>query len=354
MNAAFVARILVRAVGWLARLRRRIMPSQIAAIELATSSWIALAAAAFCELGLPSALQNGARTPRGLSEQGYGDEAALRRLLRALTGYDVVVELGNDRFALGHVGAALVPGKSSAAGMMRYANTQWHLQAWTHLAPGVKRGEIPFQLAHGESFFAYLARNPDAGKLFDDAMNAVVDLHVNAVVAAYGFGGVAHIVDVGGGRGVLLQAIADGYPAARTTLFERPEVAAQAHGTFAIAPGDFFSDTPPAADAYILSHVLHDWDDDSCIRILRNVRRAMPPEARVLAIEIVLERARNVWSQDKISDLEMLATLTGRERTREEFSVLFERSGLRLERVIATSAAESILEAVRSESHDQV
>ena len=129
---------------------------------------------------------------------------------------------------------------------------------------------------------------------------------------------------------------------------------AHASGTFATAPGDFFTDAPPAADVYILSHVLHDWDDDSCVRILQNVRRAMPAGARVLAVEILVEPERNAWSQDKITDLEMLVTLTGRERTREEFTALFARSGLRLERVIPTSAAESIIEATRSGSNDEV
>lgn len=323
------------------------MPAQIAAIDLATSSWVALATSAFCELGLPQALQNGARTPRGLSEQGWGNEGSLRRLLRALSGYDVVVELGNDRFALGRLGAALVPGKSSASSMIQYANAQWHLHAWTHLAQGIRRGKVPFQLAHGESFFAYCEQHPEAAKLFDEAMNAVVRLHADAVVAAYDFEGIAHVVDLAGGHGVLLEAIVNRYPAVRATLFERPQVAAQARGTFAIVPGDFFTDTPPAADAYVLSHVLHDWDDDSCVRILQSVRRAMAPETRILAIEILLEPQRNVWSQDKVTDLEMLATLTGRERTRDEFVALFQRSGLRLQRVIPTAAAESILEARR-------
>ncbi len=352
MNEAVIARFLARAVAWLGRLRRRIMPSHIAAIELATSSWIPFATAAFCELGLPQALQSGARTPHGLSEQGYGDERSLRRLLRALSGYDVVVDLGNDRFALGHIGRALVPGKSSAAGMVRYANAKWHLEAWTNLARGIRHGEVPFQIAHGSSFFAYLQQHPDAGKLFDDAMNAVVQIHTDAVAAAYDFSGASHIVDVGGGNGVLLEAIAKRYPRTRATLFERREVVTHASGPFAIAAGDFFTDALPAADVYLLSHVLHDWDDESCVRLLQNLRRAMPAGARVLAVETVVGPERNVWSQDKITDLEMLATLTGRERTLEEFDTLFARSGLRFERLIPTPAAESIIEATRSDSHD--
>lgn len=347
MNEAVIARFLTRAVAWLGRLRRRIMPSHIAAIELATSSWIPLATAAFCELGLPEALQSSARTPHGLSEQGYGDENALRRLLRGLSGYDVVLDLGNDRFALGHIGRALVPGKSSAAAMMRYANAQWHLEAWTNLARGILHGEVPFQIAHGISFFDYFKQNPDAGKLFDDAMNAVVQIHTDAVAAAYDFSTASHIVDVGGGNGVLLESIAKRYPSTRATLFERQEVLAHADGAFTRATGDFFSDALPAADVYVLSHVLHDWDDESCVRLLRNLRRAMPAGARVLAIETVVEPERNVWSQDKITDLEMLATLTGRERTFEEFDSLFAGSGLRLKRVIPTPAAESIMEATR-------
>jgi hypothetical protein len=138
------------------------------------------------------------------------------------------------------------------------------------------------------------------------------------------------------------------FPNVRGTVFEVGAVVSRLQKADRLegVAGNILTDAPPKADAYILSHVLHDWDDASCVRMLQNVRRAMPPHARLLVYEIVAPPPNNWWTQDRLTDLEMLAILPGRERTREEFESLFARAGLRLDRVIATGAAESVLEVV--------
>ncbi|HKU67598.1 MAG TPA: methyltransferase [Candidatus Baltobacteraceae bacterium] len=339
-------RTVARLADVLAKLRRRIIPAHYGIVELGTMSWVSQSVAAFCELGLPHALAHGPRTAQELAAQGYGDRDALFRLLRALAAYDVVEHAGGERFALGHLGKALT-GNASAAPMLLYGNAPWHVAAYARLAQAIRQGRSGFELTEGKPMFAYFQEHPEAGALFDAAMQSLTPLFADAFALAYDFSGTPHVVDVGGGTGALLAAVLERYPSVRGTIFELPAVVARVRAIdrLAAVSGSILSDAPPQADAYIFSHILHDWDDESCVRMLQNVRRAMPPHARVLVYEIVAPPPNNWWSQDRITDLEMLAMLGGRERTREEFAQLLERAGLHLDRVIATGAPESILEA---------
>lgn len=346
----WVVGAITRIADALAKLRRRLIPRHFGVIELGTMSWVAQSLAAFCELGLPDALASGARTADELSAQGYGDRDKLFRLLRALAAYDVVKHVGGDRFVLGHLGTALT-GENSAAPMILYANAPWHLAAYAHLAAGIRENRPGFDVSQGVPMFSYFEQHPQAGKMFDAAMQSLTPLFAQAFAAAYDFSRMQHVVDIGGGTGVLLATVLQSFPHLRGTVFELAAVIPRVRRSERLdaAAGSILTDLPPAADAYVLSHILHDWDDESCVRMLQNVRRTMPANARVLVYEVVAQAPNNRWTQDRISDLEMMAMLSGRERTREEFAALFERAGLRLNRVISTGAPESILEAL---AHD--
>jgi hypothetical protein len=336
-----------RVADALAKLRRRVVPRRFGIIELGTMSWIAQSVAAFCELGLPDALAKHARTADDLAAQGYGHRDRLFRLLRALAAYDVVKYAGEGRFALGHLGKALT-GENNAAPMVIYANAPWHTAGYLNLAAGIRENRSGFDVAHDTPMFSYFESHPQAGALFDAAMQSLTPLFAPAFAAAYDFSQMHHVVDIGGGTGALLAAVLARFPHLHGTVFERPSVVerVQVRDGFGAVAGSILADAPPVADAYILSHVLHDWDDDSCVRMLHNVRRSMPLRACVLVYEIIAPPPNNWWTQDRITDLEMLAILPGRERTGGEFATLFQRAGLRLNRIIATGAPESILEAV--------
>lgn len=339
--------VATRIADALAKLRRRLMPAHFGIVELGTMSWVSQSIAAFCELGLPNALADSPKTADELSANGYGDRERLFRLLRALAAYDVVRYAGNDRFALGHLGKALA-GEQSAAPMVLYANAPWHVGAYAHLARAIRENRPALDVSEGFPMFEFYRRHPDAGAVFDAAMQALTPLFAEPFAAAYDFSKMRHVVDIGGGTGVLLAAVLRRFGNLRGTVFELPYVMprVQTSERLSAVAGSILTDVPPPADAYILSHILHDWDDESCVRMLENVRKAMPPGARVLVYELIAQPPNNRWSQDRITDLEMLAMLSGKERTREEFAVLFERAGLRLNRVIAAGAPESILEAV--------
>ena len=350
----WLVRALTGVANVLARARRRLLPSHIAAVELGTASWVAQALAAFCELHLPEALAGDAKSPADLASEGYGDADKIFRLLRALAGYGVVRHLGGGMFTLGHVGKGLV-GPRSTAPMVRYANAPWHSQAYSYLAESIRGHRSGFDLAHGKPLFAFLANASDAGIVFDAAMQSLTGIFAEPFARAYDFSAVACAVDVGGGTGALLATVLARFPQLHGIVFELPPVAERARSLALLrgleqrlraVDGNILVDAPPVADAYILSHVLHDWDDAACVRMLQNVRKSMRPSSRVLVYETVVPPPNNAWSQDRLQDIEMLAMLPGRERTREEYASLFALSGLRLSRVIRTAAAESIVEGV--------
>ncbi len=344
----WLAATISRAADVLAKVRRRIIPRRFGIIELGTMSWVAHSLAAFCELGLPDALAQRARTAEDLAANGYGNRDRLFRLLRALAAYDVVKSEGGGRFALGYLGKALT-GEGNAAPMVLYANAPWHTAAYADMATGIRDDRPGFDVAHDVPMFSYYESHPKARRTFDAAMQSLTPLFADAFAAAYDFSRMHHIVDVGGGTGVLLATVLARFPGLRGTVFEVQNVAERvpAGERLDVVAGDILTGEPPVADAYIFSHVLHDWDDSSCVRMLQNVRKTMPTHARVLVYETVAPAPNNWWTQDRISDLEMLAMLPGRERTREEFADLFRRANLRLNRIVRAGAPESILEAAR-------
>lgn len=343
----WLARAATRLADLLAALRRRMIPRHYAALDIGTMSWVAHSLSAFCELGVADALAGGPQTPAQLSASGFRGRAiacaaaafTLRLRCRAFPS--------GRPLRLGRTGKALT-GADSIAPMIRYANARWHTAAYSHLAQAVRAGQPAFNLVNGESLFAFLRRDPDAAQVFDAAMQSVSPLYAQPFAHSYDFSRFESVVDVGGGTGALLAAIGARYPLVRLTVFEIPSVCARGSSNERIrfVEGDMFANPPPAADAYILSHVLHDWDDVSCRAILRNVRSAMEPRCRLLINELVAPPPNNRWSPDRVSDLEMMAVLTGKERTREEFEALLSSCGLRLNRLIATQAPEAVIECV--------
>lgn len=350
----WLPRLVTRIASALAKVRRKMMPPPFAALDLGTMSWVALGVSAFCELGLPDELARGPRTAAELARDGFGNEAMLFRLLRALAAYDVVRYTGGGRFALGHAGHGLT-GADSVAPMVLYANADFHVRAYARLGQAVRTGKSGMQLLAGMPGFGYLAEHPQDAAIFDAAMQSLTPLFAPPLAAAYDFSRAEHLVDVGGGTGMTLAAVLARHPNLRATLFDLPDVVQRAReaGTLdafadriSFAPGDMFESAPPEADAYLFAHILHDWDDASCTRMLANVRRAMKPDGRVLIFEIVAPPPNNRWSQDRITDLEMMAMLSGRERTREEFEALLATAKLRIARIVPAAAPESVIEAI--------
>ena len=205
--------------------------------------------------------------------------------------------------------------------------------------------------------FEYFAKMPESAAVFDAAMTSISTLESKAVVAAYDFSGINALVDVAGGHGLMIVTILKANRRMRGILFDLPHVTAGATALLQsggvadrcqIVSGDFFASVPEGGDAYVMKHIIHDWDDERATQILRNCHRAMQPGGKVLIVDAVIPPGNRAHF-GKLLDLEMLVlTPRGRERTKAEFGELLKRSGFRLRRVVSTETHLSVVEGVRA------
>jgi hypothetical protein len=293
-------------------------------------------------LGVPDALAAGPRSARDLARELGAVPGALHRVLRGLAAEEVLDELPDGRFALTDTGRLLctgVPGSLCDWVAMRgglYAG------AAAGLLAAVREGGTPFEAVHGRPFFEHLSAEPARLATFQAAMANRSAREARAVVAAYDLTGCSSVVDVGGGRGTLLRAVRERVPGADVVLFDLPEVVAGSD--LPAVGGDFLVEVPGGADVYLLSRVLHDWDDDVAQRLLCTCRAAMRPDSVLLVVEAVLpERAPDDPAAVRM-DLHMLLLLPGRERAVAEYADLCAAAGLRLTRDVPTDAGVHVLE----------
>ena len=232
-----------------------------------------------------------------------------------------------------------------------YMGADFHLRVWEDLLYSVTYGK--FNHIHNKGVFEYFEENSGHATIFNDAMTSLSASVSEPIVNTYDFSGIAKLADVGGGHGLLLSAILKKYPAMKGILYDAASVVSGAKGLLAAqgvnercerVAGDFFESAPPA-DAYIMKHIIHDWEDEKSITILRNCRQAMTGNGKVLVVEMVVPEG-NTPSTSKFLDLEMLLFLHSHERTEKEYGALFEKAGLTLTRVVPTESPYSIVEGV--------
>ena len=280
-------------------------------------------------------------TSAELAAATCADEPSLHRLLRALAGLGLL--------SRGAQGWALTPLGVAAGDIGRL--TPWADAAYDELGRAVQTGTPAMSFSHGCTLFEYLAQHPDDAADFDRIMTLVNAGEPQAVVDAYDFAGVERLVDVGGGNGTLLAEVLRRRPSLRGVLFDLPGTVDRAVAeldAFAdrceIVGGDFFEAVPPGGDAYLLSHIVHDWAEPQAVSLLARVREAMAPEGRLLIVESVVP-SDDAPHPAHMLDMLMLLFTGGRERTEEEYAELLARAGFRLERVSPTRSAVSVLEA---------
>jgi hypothetical protein len=274
-------------------------------------------------------------------------------VLRALAALGIFAEQADGTFVNTPMSELLrtdVPG--SLRDFVVFVGRPWHLAAFGEILHSLRTGKPSVERVVGMDLWAYFAGNAEESRVFNAAMTGVIAETAHAVSEAYDFSGVRTLVDVGGGHGQLLGTVLAANPSPRGILFEQPHVFDGARDTFerlgvsdraTCVGGDFFREVP-AADAYMMSHIIHDWDDERSTAILRTIHRAAEPNARVLVIEQVVPSG-NEYAFAKLLDLEMLALAGGIERTEAEYRALLEGAGFRLDRVLATPSPNHILES---------
>ena len=302
------------------------------------------------DLGIADALDGTPQTAADLAAAVGANPDALGRALRLLAAHGVFV---TDGASFGHSPASRSLRSDHPQSLRAFARMFGLPVFWATsgaLDHTIRTGQPAAEKAYAGGFWAYLADNPDAGTIFNAAMEGKAHGQVAGVVAAYDFSGFRRIGDIGGGRGHLLRAILDSSPNATGVLFDLPHVVAEATQSerLAVQGGDFFKDALPNCDAYLVMEVIHDWGDEESVAILRAIRRAALPQTKLLLIEqIVPDGPGPDWT--KTLDIHMLALFGGRQRTRREYGSLLDKAGFSLGRVIDTPAGVSILEATPAE-----
>ena len=329
-------------------------PSPPALFEMATAYWLSQAIYVAAKLGIADLLRDGPQSCVALAASSGADAPSLFRLMRALSSVGIFAHLGGDRFALSRLAECLqteVPGSLRA---MVITIGEIHYQACGNLLHSVQSGSPAFNKVFGANLFDYLQQNVDAADAFHQGMANVSSMLAYAVLMAYDFAAISSIVDVGGGQGKFLEKVLQFNPHITGTVLDTAltiERAKQCSGNDAwnrrcsYVTGDFFASVPQGADAYLLSGVIHDWDDRRAITILRNCRRAMTGKGRVLIVDMVVPDS-DAMSFSKVLDLNMLAMTGGRERTRTEFHAVLDAANFELTRITPTIAPQSVIEAV--------
>ena len=299
------------------------------------------------ELGVADDVADEPVSAKELAAGRGADAEALDRALRLLAAHGVFERAGGG---FRHTPASELLRSDHPMSMRAFARMMGLpviSATFGQLEHSIRSGSPAVETIEPEGFWAYLQDNPDEAQIFGQAMTAKAAADIAAILAAYDFGPFATIADIGGGHGHLLRAVLDGVPSAQGVLFDLPGVidaAAVEHEPLRPHAGDFFVDPLPAADAYVLMEVIHDWADAESIAILRAIRRAATPGAKVLVIENVLtDEAPDPRGQTL--DLIMLAVTGGRERTATELNGLFDRAGLSGKRVLETAGPLRIVEA---------
>lgn len=319
---------------------------------------LARALAIVTDLGVADIVADGAKSMEALVEATGCDRDSLYRMLRMLAGHGVFAEDKQRRFELtprAELLRADHPDSLREMFLLGWQDIQWN--TYFALPEAVLTGENAFENTYGQRFFDYLAGHPELNALFDRRMSVVSQAENTEVVRAYAFDEHASVIDIGGGQGGLLAAIVDRHPDIVAALYEQPQVLADPVSlreaglpdNVARIAGNFFADVPAGFGLYVMKRIIHDWDDDRAVGILRCCRDAMTGTSRILVIDAVI-RPGNEPDPNKNLDLSIMALTPGRERTEEEFADLFDASGLRLTRIIPTEQPStlSLIEGERS------
>jgi len=321
--------------------------------QMLTGSWISQSIYVIAKIGVADSLVNGPQSSEQLAASFHVDANALYRVMRTLTSYGLFEEDDKHRFGLTALGKLLQTGVPGSMRSVAIWNGELSYKAWGAVLQTIETGKPALGPVLGMKLFEYLRQDPESGRIFDEAMTGLSMQVSQAVVAAYNFSAHQKVVDIGGGQGTLIASILQAHDTVNGILFDLPSVVKNARKHLELAGlasrcevigGDFFEFIPQGADCYVLSSVIHDWDDEHSIRILRQCRRAMDQDTKLLLVECVVpDSTELVFS--KLLDLQMLVMTGGRERTEAQFRDLLTAADFLVTNIVRTAVPECIIEA---------
>jgi len=324
--------------------------------QIATGFMASAALQTALKLQIPDRVAAGTKAVNELARDAGVDEDALYRIMRALASVGIFDERQPRTFELTAAGRLLQKNQPGFYDMGLWITSPFHFRVYAEMPFAVTTGAPAAEHVIGMPVFEYLARpeNKELSEIFNNAMTGFSADVAPAVLDAYDFSGIDVLVDVAGGHGKVLTSILQRYPRMRGILFDLPHVVAGAapiidaagvNGRCTTASGDFFKEVPEGS-AYLMKHIIHDWNDVRARLILESIRAKLQgkPNGKLLLLEAVLQPG-NAPDRGKLIDLEMLMMPGGRERSESEFRALFASAGFELTRVIPTRSPLSIIEA---------
>lgn len=322
--------------------------------EILGGLWLTGCIKTAAELNIADLLASGPKTISFLAEKTQSHEAQLYRVMRALCGAGIFEESENRTFALNDFGAALQTDVPGTAKNFVLTIMNEHFSCYGELTYAVRTGKIPFEHIYGKDMWGFYKEFPEMGENFGKGMTGMSGMELKGIIENYDFKPYKKIVDVGGGNGVMIHTILNNAPESSGIIFDEAHVIEKTitmipenlKGRCSVAIGSFFNEVPQGADLYTMKWILHDWNDEKCIQILKNCYNAMPKGARLLIIDAVIpDDSLNKPHIAKLLDIVMLACLTGKERTLSEFKMIIEKAGLQFNRLIHIGTdAKSIIE----------
>jgi len=326
-------------------------------MQMIMGYWVSQSIYAAAKLGIADHLASGEKSYKDLAVATDTNEQSLYRLLRALASVGIFAETPVGKFAMTPLSAFLQSDTpSSLRDVSIMMGDREHYGSWGNILHAVKTGESGFEQLFGMNVFEYYAQNPEPADIFDRAMTSFSSIENAAVSLDYDFSSIRTLVDVAGGHGSLLTSILQANPSMSGILFDVPDVIERAKAHMAtsgvsdrckLSSGSFFESVPGGADAYILKHIIHDWDDERAAAILKQCHRAMVDNGRVLVVEQVIPPGNDPFV-GKLLDVNMLVMCPGgKERTSEEFRDLFAKSGFKMTRIVPTQGIVSVVEGIR-------
>ncbi|MDC2959431.1 methyltransferase [Streptomyces gilvifuscus] len=339
----------------LQRLVRKLAPAPFSLLEMVQGAMLSQAIYAAAQLRVAEALQGGPLSVADIAERVGAHPETLGRLLRLLASNGIFTERKDGRFALSPMAKALLEdAPMSMRGIAVLMGHPIHWEDWSHFVDAVRSGEPSLPKLRGMTAFEFLEAKPEYGEVFMKGMGAMSATETEPILAAYDFSKYGTVVDFCAGRGELLAGILNKAPGVRGILAD-PRVAESGAADYLaeqqvadrcqVVAADLFGPVPKGGDAYVLKHIVHDWPKEQVLQILRNVRAAMRPDGRLLLMEMVVPDKPNAAHASKLVDLWLMLLVGGQERTAGQYGQLLAEAGFRLERVVPTAGAISVVEA---------
>lgn len=328
---------------------QQLNPQRFKMLQILDSMWVPYAIQASVYYDFATHIHDGAKHVAELAALTGAQTEWVYRVLRFLAAHDIFQETEHRIFSNTPLSHLLRQDTAdSLYWVVRMMGSDRYRKTWGTLEECMRTGKTAVTLLYQQSLYEYLTEHPEEGLIFDNAMGNLSMMGIPSIIHSVDFSRFHTVIDVGGGNGTLLLKLLEQYPSVQAILFERPSVIEQARqrgidASLQLLAGDFTKEIPTGGDAYILREVFHNLDDLHCLDILHRLKQTMPPHAVVLLCEHVINDS-TLGAITKGLDLLMGLEQQGRERTEEEFRVLFQEAGFEV-RIVPTFSPQWIFEA---------